>query len=43
VLRGLFLKGSSLATMWPEIAALLIFAVVMLAACVARLKTRIDA
>ena len=43
VLRGLFLKGSSLASMWPEIAALAIFAVVMLAACAARFKTRIDA
>ena len=42
-LRGLFLKGSPLAALWPEIAALAIFAIVMLGACAARLKTRIDA
>ena len=42
VLRGLFLKGASLASMWPEVAALAVFAVVMLAACAARFKTRID-
>jgi ABC-2 type transport system permease protein len=43
VLRGLFLKGSSLSAMWPQIAALAIFAVVMLGACAARFKTRMDA
>jgi ABC-2 type transport system permease protein len=43
VLRGLFLKGSSLSSMWPEIAALAIFATVMLGACAALFKTRIDA
>jgi ABC-2 type transport system permease protein len=42
VLRGLFLKGSPLASMWPEIAALVVFAIIMLAACAARFKTRID-
>jgi ABC-2 type transport system permease protein len=43
VLRDLFLKGSALAALWPELAALAVFAAVMLAACVARFKTRIDA
>ena len=43
VLRGLFLKGASLSSMWPEVAALAVFAVIMLGASAARLKTRIDA
>ena len=43
VLRDLFLKGSELSALWPELAALAVFAAVMLAACAARLKTRIDA
>jgi len=43
VLRDLFLKGSPLAALWPELAALAVFAVVMLAACAARFKSRIDA
>jgi ABC-2 type transport system permease protein len=42
VLRGLFLKGSTLGAMWPEVAALAVFAAVMLGACAARFKTRID-
>ena len=43
VLRDLFLKGSPLASLWPQLAALAVFAVVMLGACAARFKTRIDA
>ena len=43
VLRDLFLKGSPLSAMWPEIAALAIFAVLMLVACASRFKTRMDA
>jgi ABC-2 type transport system permease protein len=43
VLRDLFLKGSPLTSLWPELAALAVFAVVMLAACAASFKSRIDA
>jgi ABC-2 type transport system permease protein len=42
-LRGLFLKGSTLCSLWPEVAALAVFAAVVLAACAARFKPRIDA
>jgi ABC-2 type transport system permease protein len=43
ILRDLFLKGSPLADLWPELAALAVFAAIMLGACAARFKPRIDA
>ena len=43
ILRGVFLKGVGLDILWPQAAALVVFAVVMLAAGTARFKPRIDA
>jgi ABC-2 type transport system permease protein len=42
ILRGLFLKGTTLAIFWPQAAALLIFAVVMFSLGVGKFKTRLD-
>jgi ABC-2 type transport system permease protein len=42
ILRGLFLKGSTLATLTPHVTALSIYAILMFAACVGKFKTRLD-
>lgn len=41
-LRGIMLKGNGLAEMWPQLGALLAFALVMLAAANARFRRRLD-
>ena len=43
ILRGVFLKGTGLATLWPQAAALVAFAVFMVVAGTKRFKPRIDA
>ncbi|MDD5309117.1 MAG: ABC transporter permease, partial [Deltaproteobacteria bacterium] len=40
--RGIFLKGVQAQDIWPEIAALCVFAAVMLLASAGKFKTRID-
>ena len=42
ILRGLFLKGSTLDVLWPQTLALFVFAAVMLTIGVRRFKTRLD-
>ncbi|RJO63776.1 MAG: ABC transporter permease [Myxococcales bacterium] len=41
ILRGLFLKDLPLAAVWPESAALLVYATLVLALCTARFKTEV--
>jgi len=42
IVRGLFLKGSGAATLWPQMLALLIFGVVILTLSVLRFHKRLD-
>jgi ABC-2 type transport system permease protein len=42
VTRGIFLKGLGVATLWPQAAALVLFAAVVVALGVSRFKTRLD-
>jgi len=42
VLRGIFLKGTGLVTLWPEVVSLLIFASLILLACARRLKLTLE-
>ena len=42
VLRGIFLKGSGLKTLWPEVLPLFIFASLILLACAKRLKLSLE-
>jgi ABC-2 type transport system permease protein len=36
------LRGAGLAELWPEVAALLVFTVVMMAAAILRFRKRLD-
>jgi ABC-2 type transport system permease protein len=40
--RGIMLRGAGLIELWPEILALLVFAVLMLSVAVARVSKRLD-
>ncbi len=42
VVRGIFLKGSGLAVLWPQLAGLLVLGLVVFAAAVGRFKKRLD-
>ena len=42
ILRGLFLKGTTLDIIWPQALALLVFATLMLTLGVRKFKTRLD-
>ncbi len=42
VLRGIFLKGTGLAVYWQEVAALFIFAVIIVAACAKKFKLSLE-
>lgn len=42
LIRGIMLRGASLADLWPEVAALLVFTVVMMAAAILRFRKRLD-
>jgi len=42
VLRGIFLKGTGLLTLWPEVISLFIFASLILLACARRLKLTLE-
>jgi ABC-2 type transport system permease protein len=41
-LRGIFLKGYGFGMIWPELAALAGFAVLVFVVCLKRLKLRLD-
>jgi len=42
LIRGIMLRGANLADLWPEVAALLLFTVVMMAAAILRFQKRLD-
>lgn len=42
VLRGIFLKGTGLVTLWPEVVSLFIFASLILLACARRLRLSLE-
>ncbi len=42
LIRGVMLRGASLVDLWPEVAALLVFTVVMMAAAILRFRKRLD-
>jgi ABC-2 type transport system permease protein len=42
VLRGIFLKGTGLGTLWPEVVSLFIFASLILLACAKRLRLSLE-
>jgi ABC-2 type transport system permease protein len=42
IIRGIMLRGADLPEVWPQIAKLAVFLVVMLAIAVARFKKRLD-
>jgi len=42
IVRGIFLKGSGISTLWPQILALLIFGLVILTSSVLRFHKRLD-
>jgi ABC-2 type transport system permease protein len=42
LIRGVMLRGAGLAELWPEVAALLVFTVVMMAAAILRFRKRLD-
>jgi ABC-2 type transport system permease protein len=41
-LRGIFLKGYGFSLLWPEIIALSVFGILVFAACLRRLKLRLE-
>ena len=42
IVRGLFLKGSGVAVLWPQMVALAIFGVVILSLSAMRFRKRLD-
>jgi len=42
IVRGLFLKGSGVAVLWPQMAALAVFGVVILTLSALRFRKRLD-
>jgi ABC-2 type transport system permease protein len=42
LIRGVMLRGASLAELWPEVLALAVFTVVMMAAAILRFRKRLD-
>ncbi len=42
VLRGIFLKGNGLAVLWPEVVPLILLALLVIMACVKRLKLTLE-
>ncbi|GAA3932360.1 ABC transporter permease [Luteimonas lutimaris] len=42
LIRGIMLRGANLVDLWPEVAALLVFTVVMMAAAILRFRKRLD-
>ncbi|HZW19228.1 MAG TPA: ABC transporter permease [Luteimonas sp.] len=42
LIRGVMLRGANLVDLWPEVAALLVFTVVMMAAAILRFRKRLD-
>ena len=42
ILRGIMLRGADLPEVWPQLAKLAVFIVVMLAIAVTRFKKRLD-
>lgn len=42
LIRGVMLRGASLVELWPEVAALLVFTTVMMAAAILRFRKRLD-
>jgi ABC-2 type transport system permease protein len=42
LIRGVMLRGAGLAELWPEVAALVAFTVVMMAAAILRFRKRLD-
>jgi ABC-2 type transport system permease protein len=42
IVRGVFLKGSGIAVLWPEVAALAVFGALIMALSAARFRKRLD-
>ncbi len=42
IIRGIFLKGNGLATLWPETLALVVFALILILACSRRLRLSLE-
>jgi ABC-2 type transport system permease protein len=42
LIRGIMLRGASLWQLWPEVVALLVFTVAMMALAISRFRKRLD-
>ena len=42
IVRGIFLKGSGFATLWPQVACLVVYGIVVLSLSVARFHKKLD-